>query len=313
MRVRTPSRVHISLIDLNGSLARVDGGMGIALEEPCIELEVNRAEELRARGKLKEKAARAARGFFQHYGIEGGVEIDVIKSYPKHVGLGSGTQVALGVVRALAKLYGVKASIEELAFAAGRGGTSGIGTWSFERGGFILDGGHSVKEKEGFLPSRASRAEPPPLILREDFPWQVAVIFPKNSIRISGQREVDIFQEYCPIPGREVERLSRIILMQLLPALVEEDIETFGRAVNSIQKVGFKGVELALQPREVKKALRAAQEASYGAGLSSFGPVIYSLVGGTQKLERALEGKAEKIIYSCANNTGASVYEGGQI
>ena len=32
--VITPSRVHIALIDLNGSLGRVDGGIGLSLANP---------------------------------------------------------------------------------------------------------------------------------------------------------------------------------------------------------------------------------------------------------------------------------------
>ncbi len=314
MIVRTPSRIHITLIDMNGSLGRVDGGIGVALKEPYMEVEVEEAEELKAEGQLKDKAMAAARAFLSYYKINGGARIRIKRAYPEHVGLGSGTQVSLAVARALSDIYGVKADTEELAYAVGRGGTSGIGTAAFERGGFILDGGHSTKEKPYFLPSRASRARPAPVILRRDFPdWKIALIFPRQEVKISGKTEVNIFQEFCPLPVNQVERLSRIILMQLLPSLVEEDIESFGRAINSIQEVGFKSIEVSLQNREVQEALRIAQKASYGAGLSSFGPVIYSLVEEEEKLVEALKGRAEKIIFTEAKNTGAEVYEAGEI
>ncbi len=38
--VRTPSRLHFSLIDLHGGLGRVDGGIGVALETPHITLRI---------------------------------------------------------------------------------------------------------------------------------------------------------------------------------------------------------------------------------------------------------------------------------
>ena len=34
MHIETPSRIHIALIDLNGSYGRVDGGIGLTIEKP---------------------------------------------------------------------------------------------------------------------------------------------------------------------------------------------------------------------------------------------------------------------------------------
>ena len=66
---------------------------------------------------------------------------------------------------------------KELSTIVGRGGTSGIGTYVNELGGLIVDGGHSLVEKPGFLPSGASKASPPPLIARYEFPeeWDILV------------------------------------------------------------------------------------------------------------------------------------------
>ncbi len=307
MIVRAYARVHMCLIDMNGSLGRVDGGIGFALEQPFLQVNVKKADDISVSGELSKKAREAAEAFFRHYGIEGGAEIKVEKAYPEHVGLGSGTQISLSVVSALARIYGIEASVRELAHVAGRGGTSGIGTAAFELGGFILDGGHSTREKPEFLPSRASRAKPAPLLLRMDFPdWDIAIILPKEHRRVSGKKEVNIFKEFCPVPVNHVERLSRLILMKLLPAIAEEDIEGFGEAVNEIQKLGFKYYEVLLQSPEVRECLSIAQRHSYGAGLSSFGPVIYAVVREKDELLEALRGKAD-IIFTKVRNRGAEI------
>ena len=34
MIIKAPSRIHMSLIDLNGSYKRIDGGIGLAFREP---------------------------------------------------------------------------------------------------------------------------------------------------------------------------------------------------------------------------------------------------------------------------------------
>ena len=86
-----------------------------------------------------------------------GVKIYVEDLIPAHVGFGSGTQAALATAAAVNELYGLGKSVRELAFAVKRGGTSGIGVTAFEKGGFIVDGGHRFKDKGAFMPSAASR------------------------------------------------------------------------------------------------------------------------------------------------------------
>ena len=44
MIIKAPSRIHMSLIDMNGSYRRVDGGIGLALQEPQFILEIQKTE-----------------------------------------------------------------------------------------------------------------------------------------------------------------------------------------------------------------------------------------------------------------------------
>jgi beta-ribofuranosylaminobenzene 5'-phosphate synthase len=307
MIIKTPSRIHMTLIDLNASLGRVDGGIGLALEEPFIEIEAVEASETSADGPLKERAESAAKKVIGALGIEGGVKIKIKDAYPQHVGLGSGTQVGLAAGTAVCKLYEKDIPAREIAKIIGRGGTSGIGVAAFESGGFILDGGHSKGEKTDFLPSSASRASPAPLLARYDFPdWKIALVMPKTENKVSGEREVDIFQKFCPIPIGQVERLSRLILMKVLPSVVEEDVSAFGEGINEMQKIGFKGIEVSLQSPEVRALMEECREYSYGVGLSSFGPAIYCIIEDENGFKNAIKDKAE-IIITKANNVGAII------
>jgi beta-ribofuranosylaminobenzene 5'-phosphate synthase len=309
VRVSAPARVHMTLIDLNGALGRVDGGIGLALRSPRMVVEVERSKRLSAEGELAERALSVARRVLEAYSLPG-AEIRVLSAYPQHVGLGSGTQLSLAVAKGMCEAYGIEASARELASVAGRGGTSGIGVAAFEGGGFILDGGHSKREKPEFLPSSASRAKPAPLVMRRDFPeWDVALVLPEPEQRVFGTREVSIFQRFCPVPIGQVERLSHVILMKLLPALAEEDIESFGGAVNLIQQIGFKEIEVMLQAPNVREILALCQRLSYGAGLSSFGPVIYALPRDTERFLKALSSRRDvrRVWLTRADNRGAVV------
>ncbi len=308
LEIITPSRIHVVLIDLNASIGRIDGSIGLALEKPSIKLLAEKSDEIIAEGPLKERAAEAAKEVLKTLKIEGGIEINVKEAYPQHIGLGSGTQIALATGKAICDVYKKNLSVREIARIVGRGGTSGIGVAAFEHGGFILDGGHSTKEKKDFLPSSASKASPPPLLARYEFPdWKVALVIPKIKKEFYGRKEVNIFQRYCPISIADVRKLSHVILMKILPSLIEEDIETFGQGINEIQNIGFKRLEVSLQVREVKELMRLCRLHSYGAGLSSFGPAIYCIVENERDLLNALKDKEVDTIVTKANNSGAKI------
>ncbi len=233
------------------------------------------------------------------------------KDYPSHIGMGSGTQAALAAGMAVNRLHGMGLSVYEIAVRVRRGGTSGIGVAAFEKGGFILDGGHKFSEKKAFLPSAASRLPPAPLILRKDFPyWPIVIAIPQRK-GVSMKKEVNIFMTECPVPLREVEVLSHIILMQLLPALVEEDMAAFGRSINVIQELGFKKKEVALQPVSNVLMKNLREGGAYGAGMSSFGPTVYAFGEDAEELRKIAGeflGDDAQVFITKARNEGARIY-----
>ncbi len=309
LRINTPSRLHITLIDMNASKGRVDGGIGLALDNPVISISAEKYEgiEITGTGEHTERMKKSASLLLP----EGeGIHINIEKDYPSHIGLGSGTQAALAAGMAVNKLYGLGLNIYQTAVKVGRGGTSGIGVAAFENGGFILDGGHKFREKKAFLPSAASKLPPAPVLLQRDFPgWDIMVAIPEQK-GASMKNEVNIFQKECPVPLGEVEELSHIILMQLLPALVEEDIVTFGSAIDAIQDVGFKNREVNLQPVSSKLMHVLREGGAYGAGMSSFGPAVYAIGEDSENLKtiaREFLGDRSQVFISRARNKGARI------
>lgn len=328
MIVETPSRLHITLIDLNGVHGRIDGGVGLTIDNPCLHIEAETSEN--GINTVFSKKSRMIPGLVEDYSrkidsaaskvIEamnyvGGFEFKVDAAYPPHSGLGSGTQLSLAVAKLITQLNGHEPHARELAKIVGRGGTSGIGVESFENGGFIIDGGHSSNNKSSFLPSSASKASPPPIIARYSFPedWKIILTIPDVERGVSGSKEIDAFQKHCPIKLEEVEKLSHLILMKLMPAVVESDLDAFGSAINSIQNTGFKKVENELQNSQIKSIMEDLRNSgAAGVGMSSFGPTIYSV---TDTNERTIMKAAEKsikdiggqVIQTRARNHGAKI------
>lgn len=324
LTITTPSRLHLALIDMNARIGRVDGSIGLTLDEPVIKISACKSDIVEITGNLKLQLSQAIKTESQiSEHIERmeksakallpdgeGIRISIEEDYPSHIGLGSGTQAALAAGMAVNELYDIGLSMNEVAVKAGRGGTSGIGVAAFEKGGFILDGGHKFSVKKAFLPSAASKLPPAPVLVRSDFPdWDIVVAVPEQK-GASQTNEVNIFQDVCPVPLHEVEKLSHVILMQLLPALAEEDIATFGKGINAIQKLGFKKREVELQP--LSKALMhiLRDSGAYGAGMSSFGPTVYAFGEDADDLKKTAEdllGGKGHVFITKARNEGARI------
>lgn len=316
IKVRTPSRIHICLIDMNGKIGRVDGGAGIALEEPYIEVtgkESGRVSVVAEKNVInRERFKEISRKFSRLTGKK--VSLRILSDYVSHSGLGSGTQISIAVGQIYSKLFNLNLSVRDIAEIAGRGGTSGIGVSAFEYGGFIVDGGHSIREKNNFLPSSASRAKPPPLIIRHNFPdWKVVITIPQLS-GFSGRDEINLFEKYCPVPIKDVREISHIILMKMIPGVIEENLDDFGDAIWRLQHLGFKKAEVQQYGDLITECMESVREITPAVGMSSTGPAIYSITDSDAKIiaktcseyfrDRGL--KSRKIITK-ARNRGADI------
>jgi beta-ribofuranosylaminobenzene 5'-phosphate synthase len=327
MIIKTSSRLHLTLIDMNGSYGRIDGGVGLTIKEPQLILEANPNDKginvdfaFQTDPKEMEdyqlNIRTASEKIINHIGLDSGFDFKIHKTFPRHAGLGSGTQLSLAVGASISQLTGNHLTPQKIAEIVDRGGTSGIGVAAFDKGGFIVDGGHHHSEKTKFLPSSASSASPPPILARYDFPeeWKILIFIPHFDKNVSGTKEVNIFKEYCPLPLKMVQELSHLILMKMMPAVLEKDLEAFGEAVDLMQNMGFKQIENKLQNPIIGELMDALRyEGASGVGMSSFGPTIYAI---TDKKTKNLEKTARNVlktfkmeyIVTEAQNQGVQIY-----
>lgn len=313
IHVRAPARLHLGVIDLSGSLGRLYGSIGVAINKPSVEVLAEKSDEIEVIygiGVERFNSRKIIKRVLESYGIEGGVNLSIIKSIPSHVGLGSTTQLSLSIAMAVSWLYGINASVKELANLLGRGGVSGIGTAAFERGGFIVDGGVDIKRKSI-----------PPLIFHQVFPesWFFVIATPDVKRGLTEKAEAEVFRKAGASP-EYARKICHLVIMKLLPALLEQDIDEFGSALTMIQK----NVGAAFSPyQEGMFHSRATEDiiefmlriGAKGAGQSSWGPSAYAVVEGEQSAV-GLKNKVRKFMheeyggtafYTGANNLGAAV------
>ncbi|MCH7957875.1 MAG: GHMP kinase, partial [Proteobacteria bacterium] len=105
--VLVPARLHLGFLDLNGGLGRRYGGLGLTLEGIHTRLRLEPSEDLSGRGPSSERALDYIGRLVGALGLSGAVKVTVDEAIPEHVGLGSGTQMALAAGTGTARLYGL--------------------------------------------------------------------------------------------------------------------------------------------------------------------------------------------------------------
>jgi beta-ribofuranosylaminobenzene 5'-phosphate synthase len=285
--ISAAARLHLGFLDLHGGLGRRFGSIGIAVDGPVTRLSLVRAARAKTQGPDSERAGAHLSALARRYEVEHPHELKIYEAIPAHVGLGSGTTLALAVAAAFHQLEGLRGNWRRDIRALSRGERSGVGIGAFRKGGLVVDGGRGPGTVE------------PPIVTRLPFPanWRILLLQDASARGIHGDDERAAFQALALFEEAEADRICRLILMQLLPGLIEKRIVPFGEAVRSIQErlgdyfAPVQGGRRFASP-EVGAALEALQrEGAHGIGQSSWGPTGFAFaesLGEAERLKQAL-------------------------
>lgn len=301
--VSAPARLHLGFLDPSGRF----GSVGLAIDAPATLLTARRAPRLTVEGPDASRAEAIARRLLGHYAAAGSAHITIEHAIPEHAGLGSGTQLVLAIGASLAKLFGWHLAPRSIASIAGRGERSGIGIAAFETGGFLVDGGKGEMD------------EPPRIVARADFPsaWRVMLIFDRGGSGLHGEPERAAFTSLPAYDRARSAELCRLVLMQLLPALVEAKMAAFGAALGEMQRaVGdyFASVQGGrFASLRVGECLEWLESQGISAiGQSSWGPTGFAVVDSAARAARlaadaALRYPELDFLVCSGRNAGAEI------
>jgi beta-ribofuranosylaminobenzene 5'-phosphate synthase len=290
VRVEAAARLHMGMLDAAGDGPRRFGGLGATVVRPAVVVEASADSRVTAEGPDAERAlAVAQRCVAALGGSLAGARVRVLEAIPPHVGLGSGTKLALAVAAALAALAGRAPEPVELARIAGRGARSAVGLWTFVLGGLVVEGGH-----------RRGDDRPAPLLARHSIPgeWRCVLALPAAEPGLSGGAEEAAFADLRPDAERSAQ-IAQGVLTELLPALVERDLDAFGAALSRVQRLvgdAFAPVQGGtFHPSAAPLVDALLRLGAAGAGQSSWGPAAYGIVGGEQQGRAIADALAQQI------------------
>jgi len=322
-RVESGGRLHFGFLNLSLSHDRLYGSLGVALDEPRVVVEAEPAERVRCdHERARDHAARACEVL-----DVAGAAVTVREELPPHVGLGSGTQLALAVLEAVARTHGRDAAVRDLAPELGRGGRSGVGVAAFESGGFVLDAGHPTGLFTTAAPPRGAWTVPP-VAARHEVPddWRFLLVVPDAEPgKAGGEEDASMRSAVEAADPGLADRISGVVTRRVLPALASGDVAAFGAAVAEVGRLN--GAWYADEQGGVYRppvgcivdALDGSPAVS-GAGQSSWGPAVYgvtdegrsedALAAGREALDAAGVGGDVRVV--APRNEGAQVSETGQ-
>ncbi len=290
VRVVAASRLHFGMLSVNQPQVRRYGGLGAMVDAPGLELVIRPAARLEASGPLADRALSAARLAARCFGASdetGGpaCRIDVLRTAPLHVGLGTGTQLAMAVAAGLnAWLEVAPLPPEQLAQCVGRGKRSAIGLYGFAHGGLLYETGKSTEE------------EIAPLVNRVELPteWRFVLVRPMCQCGLSGEAERDAFARLPPVPVERTETLYREAADRLMPAAAAGRFDDFSESLYQFgylaglgfaerQGGAFHGERLASLVERIRSC------GVRGVGQSSWGPTLFALVPNDSAVAEFLE------------------------
>jgi beta-ribofuranosylaminobenzene 5'-phosphate synthase len=283
------------------------------VERPGLELSVAKASEWSADGPLADRALVVGRSIAARLeAVErpiGAYRITIRSAPEQHVGLGTGTQLSMGLARALAWFAGIESpTVEALARLSERRRRSGIGIHGFEHGGLVVDVGRSEK------------VDVPTHLIHLPWPegWSVLLVLPDSRPSVHGLGEAEAFAQLNGMAGERTDRLCRLVLLGLLPAVIESDLPAFGSALEEIQEVvGSHFAEVQhgrfTSPRaeEIVQSLRKL--GLRGVGQSSWGPCLYGFTDRSSEerdqirrtIREEFELTDDAVLWTVANRSGA--------
>jgi beta-ribofuranosylaminobenzene 5'-phosphate synthase len=290
IRVIAPSRIHMGILNpWRSTDRRLYGSVGVGIEEPRTEVEAESSNSIEVTGHSAEESKVFTRTVLDHYNLKG-VKIRVLSVPERHAGLGSTTQLSLSIGTAITRSYGLNIKPVELATILGRGKQSATGTYVFQQGGFVVEGGWG--EKTVF----------PPLLSYCPFPedWRFLVIVPPEK-GFDEIQENEAFEKMQPLGTDLVNEACFRVLLGMIPAVSERNIQAFGENLTRLQEIVgkmFSQVQGGVFRPDSAPMIRKLKDMdAAGVGQSSWGPAVYALFDGekSKSVEKLLR---KRILHS---------------
>ncbi|MBX3443965.1 MAG: hypothetical protein KF774_16270 [Planctomyces sp.] len=273
--VATGARLHFGPLAWKPESGPDFGGWGVMIDRPrCVVRITRETGTAPANASPSGRAVQLLARWLRERPQSDRLAVEVLESLPDHRGLGSGTQLALAIGAAAGlSLDARMPRLSDLARVLERGARSAVGVYGFEQGGLIVDAGKRPGESLGRLAAR----RPVPRT------WRFVLAWPAGTQGLAGDAEASAFRTLPPFPQALTDRLSRLLLCDVLPAVDHGDFDGFagglgeygervGRAFESLQGGVVHAASLPVWNAVRRRGVAGVAQTSWGPTLAIVQP-----------------------------------------
>jgi beta-ribofuranosylaminobenzene 5'-phosphate synthase len=309
--VRTPCRLHFGMFGFGHADKAQFGGVGAMIEPPSVEVDILPANCFIVHGSLADRTRQVVELLAAQWRLSSLPTCEIVVRSPRdHTGLGVGTQLGLAVAAGLRRVLNLSdTSMEQLSAAAGRGARSAVGTYGFQLGGLIVDGGKEPGQPLGNLATRVALPNS----------WRFLLFCRPNDYGLAGTSEALAFGRLPAVPDEITRELWAITNNEILPAVEHEDCTAFGDAVYRFGRLAgecFAPVQGgAFASANIGRLVESIREFGVpGVGQSSWGPTVFAITASDEEAQRLIDwvrnrdrGSEYEIVVAKPNNCGATI------
>ena len=284
--VDSPARLHLGFYGINNDLDYSFGSIGLAVN--AFRTVVSAKSVRKSQSSLSNIKVDKIDQLLKIKNINKHYMLEIMKSPPKHIGLGSGTQQSLCFIHAINILLNLNLSKDECIELSLRGKRSGIGIGTFYNGGFVVDG----CKKDRLYPKT---------LFNLKFPKQWHIILINDTLQRGsfGKKESEFFDNKKNKIETINKELSFILMRGLFPSILYQDFSNFSDNLNHYQKMTARFYKSNQKDTylssDIAKIIRFATNSGFkGVGQSSWGPLSYIFVESkaeAKDLIKAMESK----------------------
>lgn len=277
IEIGAPASLPLAAIRFDQGAA---GLLGVTLQHPPLNLSARAGAVLNVEGARGERGGVFARHFLRHHKLPEQGEVEIELTVPSHMGLGSDASLALGVAEALAWVHNrPRNDTAALAAAAGLGPEWGLETQGYAQGGLLLVEAPWAGEAAPTVLRRQAVAH------KAEAAWAFVLYLPRVPAGTPESLEADRRAALLSAIPHLSPETGRLLETALWPALAQDDLDGFGRALREIQQLNAEALAAAgaaAPLSETEQELLALAEA-HGAeawGRSPGGLALFALIRG---------------------------------
>jgi beta-ribofuranosylaminobenzene 5'-phosphate synthase len=316
VRVDAPARLHLGFLDPAGTLGRRFGSLGLVIDGLATVVELgrgpaDRCETFPGGASALDRAHGYLATLRRATDCRAPLRLRLRSALPAHVGLGSGTQLALAVGRAFCTAFDLDLTSAQLAALLGRGARSGVGVAGFDQGGLLLDGGPRADGSPAVLLSRIAMPAA----------WRAILVLDPRTRGLHGPAEQQVLAGLAPLPREAAAEICHQVLMQVLPGAAGAEFAPFAAGLSRMQELLGRHFAPAQDGRAytseaVGRLLQwIADHSPAGIGQSSWGPTGFAFLPSEEQARAVLAAAgaagviapALEVLVIRARNHGAMV------